>query len=1000
VLEAQNQIDFVVVGRIMDEQSLGVREQSEAMPERDFPLSVRLNAKWGPPRLARAFDRQRLLDELDRLTARQCTWLVAPGGYGKTYLLQSYIKARQRPALWYNLDEGDSDVVGFFSDFCEALERVGLGPLLRLSPEVQSLSRFGRLFFHQFGERCREPTLLVLDDYHHVAADSGLHEAIAAALDYLPVALHLILLSREAPPPAFARAQSHLQMGILGADELALTEDEAIGIAHLVTNRRAPDQAIEEVRRRAGGWAAGFVVLLGQTDSSQVPSESVTTLFNYFENEVIKAAPGDTRSFLWQTALLPSLTAEMAERLTGRKDAADLLAELAGGNYFLYIGQSSAPVYRYHDLFRDYLLDYGQRQHADQWPEMVQGAADILSDVGEPDRAANLYAEIRDWTGLGRLVSRHAPMLLQRGSYRALQRWLSLLPGELRDSQPWLVYWDGCSRLAVDPKQARERLTRACTLFSEAGERLGSLLAWAGVCQAHWFAFDDMRPLAAWLDELDALWPGPEFELPEEIEAQVALGAFLCMLMTRPDDPAFGYWEDRLTRLMDGNENPEQKSMAATLLLIHLTWKEGDVARATMLLDALHAAQQSPSVAPMTLIAATTWGESIYDYLFGEGSAAHCMELLQATIDLGEQRGVHVFDATLYGAIALLRFSTSHIKEARLAIDKMRDSLNWERTFDVGLYLLLSAWDALVSGRLLEALEIGRQELRYIERLDQMHTLVVSHLEVAQITNRIGLGSEALGHLAKIGHWSRRTRSRIGPCIRGLALAQFALQKGRRRRARELLRITLALAESQGFLGSLYFLPEDLTALYAEALSCGIQPEYCRRVIRCRALPAPRTMKSTERWPWPVKVYAFGALQLQLDGAPYLATRKPQQKPMELLKALVALGGESVSQEQLGDLLWPDADGDVAAGNFKTTLSRLRKLLGKQDLLVVRENRCEPSSNLLSLPNRHRPHPGISGTCRAGCCVPAASKTRGLVPGMGRDRHRESRWSGSRDVRV
>jgi hypothetical protein len=34
-----------------------------------------------------------------------------------------------------------------------------------------------------------------------------------------------------------------------------------------------------------------------------------------------------------------------------------------------------------------------------------------------------------------------------------------------------------------------------------------------------------MRPLAAWLDELDALWPGPEFELPEEIEAQVALGA-------------------------------------------------------------------------------------------------------------------------------------------------------------------------------------------------------------------------------------------------------------------------------------------------------------------------------------------------------------------------------------------------------------------------------------------------------------------------------------------
>ena len=29
---------------------------------------------------------------LNDLTGRLCTWLVAPGGYGKTYLLQSYVK--------------------------------------------------------------------------------------------------------------------------------------------------------------------------------------------------------------------------------------------------------------------------------------------------------------------------------------------------------------------------------------------------------------------------------------------------------------------------------------------------------------------------------------------------------------------------------------------------------------------------------------------------------------------------------------------------------------------------------------------------------------------------------------------------------------------------------------------------------------------------------------------------------------------------------------------
>jgi DNA-binding SARP family transcriptional activator len=56
-----------------------------------------------------------------------------------------------------------------------------------------------------------------------------------------------------------------------------------------------------------------------------------------------------------------------------------------------------------------------------------------------------------------------------------------------------------------------------------------------------------------------------------------------------------------------------------------------------------------------------------------------------------------------------------------------------------------------------------------------------------------------------------------------------------------------------------------------------------------------------------------------------------------LLKALVALGGEAISQDKLADMLWPEAEGDLALRNIKTTLNRLRKLLGCHDYLVVRE---------------------------------------------------------------
>jgi two-component SAPR family response regulator len=53
-----------------------------------------------------------------------------------------------------------------------------------------------------------------------------------------------------------------------------------------------------------------------------------------------------------------------------------------------------------------------------------------------------------------------------------------------------------------------------------------------------------------------------------------------------------------------------------------------------------------------------------------------------------------------------------------------------------------------------------------------------------------------------------------------------------------------------------------------------------------------------------------------------------------------------VHEGRLAELLWPEADGDLAHHSFEVALSRLRKLLGKEDALVLKEGR-------LSLSNRH-----------------------------------------------
>jgi DNA-binding SARP family transcriptional activator len=79
----------------------------------------------------------------------------------------------------------------------------------------------------------------------------------------------------------------------------------------------------------------------------------------------------------------------------------------------------------------------------------------------------------------------------------------------------------------------------------------------------------------------------------------------------------------------------------------------------------------------------------------------------------------------------------------------------------------------------------------------------------------------------------------------------------------------------------------------------------------------------------------LGGFELTRDGAPMRFTGKTQQRPLDLLKLLVALGGEDVDTQQLTAALWPDADGAAAKTSFDTTLFRLRKLLDVDSAIVL-----------------------------------------------------------------
>jgi DNA-binding SARP family transcriptional activator len=77
-----------------------------------------------------------------------------------------------------------------------------------------------------------------------------------------------------------------------------------------------------------------------------------------------------------------------------------------------------------------------------------------------------------------------------------------------------------------------------------------------------------------------------------------------------------------------------------------------------------------------------------------------------------------------------------------------------------------------------------------------------------------------------------------------------------------------------------------------------------------------------------IHIRTFGGLRVEVDGRQVEERAWQGTRTKTLLKLLLAQGGSRISTETLLDHMWPDADGDTAMNAFKTTLSRLRRVVG------------------------------------------------------------------------
>jgi LuxR family maltose regulon positive regulatory protein len=445
-----------------------------------------------PPVSADIIPRLRLIEQLEEGRQRAMTLISAPAGYGKSVLASQWLQVCGCPGAWVSLDEGDDDLRVFLTYLLAAIQELfpetpfQSQPLLRAA-ELPPAKILARYLLNDLDE-VTEPFILVLDDYHHIS-NAAVRDLLVELLRHPSPMLHLALLSRRDPALPIGSLRAHGLLTEVSVEQLRFTPAETTTFLERVLRVPIDEETAAVLDARMEGWVTGLrlaAASLGhKEDVKRVLrglKESPRYVTDYLIREVLSAVPPATARYLMATAILDRFCAPLCDALSlSTEELKEGEDPLNGEAFIEWLEETHLFVipldeqhhwFRYHHLFQE-LLKKQLEQHTG-----AQEVATVHSRASEWFESHGLITESIKHALAGGDFERAADTVevyrydeLAADRWHAVERWLSMLPIDIRQARPKLLLTEAWIM------NMQHQLARALTLVDQAESLLSGLTA-------------------------------------------------------------------------------------------------------------------------------------------------------------------------------------------------------------------------------------------------------------------------------------------------------------------------------------------------------------------------------------------------------------------------------------------------------------------------------------------------------------------------------------------